>query len=143
MYDFPCSQSIMWPALLVCQLVLILQSEAQSPCLTHPTFRDPGQSKHACILLLFSSSSLCILNSLFTISPFSSFGTTKELETTQQFEECVFLNMQYYFMMHPSFSCGLCGFKCHCSIKTLIDFHTNIMRGYCDNCFTFLFYRQL
>ncbi|XP_056096227.1 zona pellucida-like domain-containing protein 1 [Rhinichthys klamathensis goyatoka] len=37
-------QSIMWPALLVCQLVLILQSEAQSPCLTHPTFRDPDNS---------------------------------------------------------------------------------------------------
>ncbi|XP_051766911.1 zona pellucida-like domain-containing protein 1 [Ctenopharyngodon idella] len=34
----------MWPALLVCQLVLILQSEAQSPCLTHPTFRDPDNS---------------------------------------------------------------------------------------------------
>ncbi|XP_058645789.1 zona pellucida-like domain-containing protein 1 [Onychostoma macrolepis] len=34
----------MWPALLVCQLVLILQSEAQSPCLTHPSFRDPDNS---------------------------------------------------------------------------------------------------
>ncbi|RXN11763.1 zona pellucida-like domain-containing 1 [Labeo rohita] len=34
----------MWPALLVCQLVLILQSEAQSPCLTHPTFKEPANS---------------------------------------------------------------------------------------------------
>ncbi|XP_067289171.1 zona pellucida-like domain-containing protein 1 [Pseudorasbora parva] len=34
----------MWPALLVCQLVLIVQSEALNPCITHPTFRDPDSS---------------------------------------------------------------------------------------------------
>ncbi|XP_051540206.1 zona pellucida-like domain-containing protein 1 isoform X1 [Myxocyprinus asiaticus] len=34
----------MWLTLLVYQLVLILQSEAQNACLTHPTFREPDNS---------------------------------------------------------------------------------------------------
>nr|XP_021335071.1 zona pellucida-like domain-containing protein 1 isoform X3 [Danio rerio] len=40
----PPPHSIMWPVLLVYHLVLILQLEAQSPCLTHPTFREPDNS---------------------------------------------------------------------------------------------------
>ncbi|KAI7793812.1 zona pellucida-like domain-containing protein 1 [Triplophysa rosa] len=34
----------MWQVLIVYQFVLILQCEAQNPCLTHPTYREPANS---------------------------------------------------------------------------------------------------
>lgn len=56
------------------------------------------------------------LPSFLIISPFISLEPQKNLKTTQQFEECVFFNMQGGDMVLnvvcPHFSCGYCGFKC-------------------------------
>lgn len=41
----------MWLSLLVCQFGLVLFSEAQNPCFSHSTFREPGQSM-LCLSLL-------------------------------------------------------------------------------------------
>lgn len=109
--------SIMWPVLLVYHLVLILQSEAQSPCLTHPTFREPGESERSRRIFIILSS----------LSAFSPFRSTEEPETTWQYWTCILLNIcGIVLMTWPSLVVVL-NVTVACQIEQ--HFLNNIMKG--------------